>query len=76
MATAERTRTGEVESNASGDGQRIGDRAVVNLRARVAHLRDADGNVIDTVRLSLQVCGCGYSFARPGVRYRGVDGWR
>ena len=67
MATAERRRTGEVESNASGDTQRIGDRVVANLLARVTHLRDADGNVVDTVRLSLQVCGCGYSFAGSGV---------
>ena len=44
MATAERTRTGEVESNVSGDAQRIGDRAVVSLLARVARLRDAEGN--------------------------------
>ena len=63
MATAERTPTGEVELNVSGDAQRIGDCAVVSLRARVVYLCDADANVIDTVRLSLQICGCGRSFA-------------
>ena len=55
--------------------QVIGDRVVVNPRTRICHLRDAGGNVIDTVRLSMEVCGCGYSFARPGVGYAGPHGW-
>ena len=55
--------------------QVIGDRVVINPRTRVGTLRDAGGNVIDTVRLSLEVCGCGYSFARPGVGYAGPHGW-
>ena len=55
--------------------QVIGDRAVVNPRTRVGIMRDAEGNVIGTVRLSLEVCGCGYSFARPGVGYAGPHGW-
>jgi len=59
----------------TGEVQVIGDRTVINPRIRVAQLRDADGNVIETVRLSLEVCGCGYSYARPGVGYRGDYGW-
>ena len=55
--------------------QVIGDRVVVNPRTRVCVLCDAEGNVIDTVSLSLEVCGCGYSFARPGVGYAGPHGW-
>ena len=55
--------------------QTIGDRVVVNPRFRLAALRDVGGNIIETVRLSLEVCGCGYSYARPGVGYAGPDGW-
>ncbi len=55
--------------------QVIGDRVVVNPRTRVSILRDVEGNVIDTVRLSMEVCGCGYSYARPGVGYAGPHGW-
>ncbi len=55
--------------------QTIGDRVVVNPRFRLAAQRDVDGNIIETVRLSLEVCGCGYSYARPGVGYAGRDGW-
>ena len=51
------------------------DRVVLNPRTRLCSLRDAEGNVFDTFRLSLEVCGCGYSFARAGVGYRGSDGW-
>ena len=51
--------------------QVIGDGVIVNPRTRVSVLRDADGNVIDAVRLSMEVCGCGYSYARPGVGYDG-----
>ena len=58
-----------------GDVQVIGDRAVINPRTRVGILRDADGNVLDVVRLSMEVCGCGYSLARPGVGYAGPHGW-
>ena len=58
-----------------GDVQVIGDRAVINPRTRVGILRDVDGNVLDAVRLSMEVCGCGYSFARPGVGYAGPHGW-
>ncbi len=47
--------------------QMIGDRVVLNPRTRLCSLRDAEGNVFDTFRLSLEVCGCGYSFARAGV---------
>ena len=52
-----------------GEVQTIGDRVVINPRTRLCSLRDAEGNVFDTFRLSLEVCGCGYSFARPGVGY-------
>ena len=55
--------------------QIIGDRMVTNPRTRLCHLRDAGGNVFETFRLSLEVCGCGYSYARPGVGYAGPDGW-
>ena len=58
-----------------GERQVIGDRVVLNPRTRLCSLRDAEGNVFDTFRLSLEVCGCGYSFARAGVGYRGSDGW-
>ena len=58
-----------------GEVQTIGDRVVINPRTRLCSLRDAEGKVFDTFRLSLEVCGCGYSFARPGVGYRGTDGW-
>ena len=54
-----------------GERQVIGDRVVLNPRTRLCSLRDAEGNVFDTFRLSLEVCGCGYSFARAGVGYRG-----
>ena len=49
-----------------GERQVIGDRVVLNPRTRLCSLRDAEGNVFDTFRLSLEVCGCGYSFARAG----------
>ena len=55
--------------------QVIGDSRVTNPRTRVSHLRDAEGNVRDVVRLSMEVCGCGYSLARPGVGYAGPHGW-
>lgn len=58
-----------------GEVQVIGDRAVINPRTRLSHLWDAGGNVIDTVRLSLEVCGCGYSLARAGMGYAGSHGW-
>ncbi len=58
-----------------GERQVIGDRVVLNPRTRLCSLREAEGNVFDTFRLSLEVCGCGYSFARAGVGYRGSDGW-
>ena len=58
-----------------GERQVIGDRVVLNPRTRLCSLRDAEGNVFDTFRLSLEVWGCGYSFARAGVGYRGSDGW-
>ena len=64
-----------VGRNRKGEVQVIGDRTVVNPRTRVCHLRDAEGGVIDTVRLSREVCGCGYSLARPGVGYAGPHGW-
>ena len=50
-----------------GERQVIGNRVVLNPRTRLCSLRDAEGNVFDTFRLSLEVCGCGYSFARAGV---------
>ena len=50
-----------------GERQVIGDRVILNPRTRLCSLRDAEGNVFDTFRLSLEVCGCGYSFARAGV---------
>ena len=71
----ERTRTSDVGQVQRDDVQMIGDRTVTNLRIRVAHLRDADDNILETVKLSLEVCGCGYSYARAGVGYRGDDGW-
>ena len=55
--------------------QVIGDRRVTNPRIRLSHLRNAEGNVVETLRLSLEVCGCGYSLARPGVGYAGPSGW-
>ncbi len=55
--------------------QVIGVSRVTNPRTRVSHLRDAEGNVRDVVRLSMEVCGCGYSLARPGVGYAGPHGW-
>ena len=88
MATSERTHRNEggLDMTALQEGirlgrhqghevQTIGDRVVVNPRFRLAALRDVDGNIIETVRLSLEVCGCGYSYARPGVGYAGRDGW-
>ena len=88
MATSERThrKEGGLDMTAMQEGirlgrhqgrevQTIGDRVVVNPRFRLAALRDVDGNIIETVRLSLEVCGCGYSYARPGVGYAGPDGW-
>ena len=61
--------------NRKGAVQTIGDRVVINPRTRLGILRDSQGNVCDVVTLSLEVCGCGYSFARPGVGYSGPDGW-
>ena len=58
-----------------GEVQVIGDRVVINPRTRICHQHDAEGNVVETIRLSLEVCGCGYSLARPGVGYAGADGW-
>ena len=58
-----------------GEVQIVGDRVVINPRFRLAALRDVDGNVIETVRLSLEVCACGFSYARPGVGYAGTTGW-
>ena len=58
-----------------GEVQIIGDRMVINSRTRLGYLRDAQGIVIEAVRLSLEVCGCGYSFARAGVGYSGQAGW-
>ena len=55
--------------------QIIGDRAVINPRIVVAELRDASGEVCDEVELSLELCGCGYSYARGGVGYWHPDGW-
>ena len=88
MATSERTHRNEggLDMTALQEGirlgrhqghevQTIGDRVVVNPRFRLAALRDVDGNIIETVRLSLEVCGCGYSYARLGVGYAGRDGW-
>ena len=75
MATTEQTSTSGVGLNEKNEVQVIGNRTVINPRIRVAHLRDVDGNVFEMVRLSLEVCGCGYSYARPGVGYRGDDGW-
>ena len=88
MATSERThrKEGGLDMTAMQEGirlgrhqgrevQTIGDRVVVNPRFRLAALRDVDGNIIETVRLSLEVCGCGYSYARPGVGYVGAAGW-
>ena len=85
MATSKRThrKEGGLDMTALQEGirlgrhqgrevQTIGDRVVVNPRFRLAALRDVDGNVIETVRLSLEVCGCGYSYARPGVGYAGA----
>ena len=57
------------------DVQTIGDRVVINPRIRLAEMRDIDGHVIETVRLSLEVCACGYSYARPGVGFAGPGGW-
>ena len=65
----------QVGRNRKDEVQVIGDRVVINPRTRLGHLRDAEGHVIDTVRLSLEVCGCGYSFARAGVGYAGPHGW-
>ena len=70
------TARGHSAWSASGaEVQTIGDRVVVNPRFRLAAQRDVGGNIIETVRLSLEVCGCGYSYARPGVGYAGPDGW-
>ena len=88
MATSERTHRNEggLDMTALQEGirlgrrrgcgvQTIGDRVVVNPRFRLAAQRDVGGKIIETVRLSLEVCGCGYSYARPGVGYAGRDGW-
>ena len=86
MATLERTHTKEggldmserqdgVRIDRHHDVQTIGDRVVIKPRFRLAALRDVDGNVIDTVRLSLEICACGFSYARPGVGYAGPSGW-
>ena len=58
-----------------GTVQVIGDRAVINPRTRRGILRDSVGNVLAVVILSMEVCGCGYSFARQGVGYAGPHGW-
>ena len=58
-----------------GRVQVVGDRVIINPRSRVGILRDIDGNVQDVVILSMEVCGCGYSFARQGVGYAGPHGW-
>ena len=55
--------------------QVIGDRKVINPRIKTVQLLDHEGNVTDTVELSMETCGCGYSMARPGVEYRDSDGW-
>lgn len=47
--------------------QVIGDRKVSNPRTR-AHPN------INAV-LSMETCGCGYSYARPGVGYKAPGGW-
>ena len=65
----------QVERHREGEVQVIGDRRVTNPRTRLSYLRDAEGNVVETLRLSLEVCGCGYSLARPGVGYAGPAGW-
>ena len=65
----------QVDRRRKGEVQVIGDRVVTNPRTRLSHLRDAEGNVVETLRLSLEVCGCGYSLARPGVGYAGPAGW-
>ena len=88
MATSERThrKEGGLDMTALQEGirlgrrwgcgvQTIGDRVVVNPRFRLAAQRDVGGKIIETVRLSLEVCGCGYSYARPGVGYVGAAGW-
>ena len=64
-----------VDRHRKGEVQVIGDRVVINPRTRLCSLRDAQGNVIETLRLSLEVCGCGYSLARAGVGYAGLAGW-
>ena len=53
------------------DSQTIGDRVIVNPRFKLATLRDREGRIREHVRLSMEVCGCGYSYARPGVGYAG-----
>ena len=55
--------------------QVIGDRKVITPRTSVHHIMDAQGNVKETLRLSMETCGCGYSMARAGVGYRGDNGW-
>ena len=57
------------------DSQTIGDRVIVNPRFKLATLRDREGRIREHVRLSMEVCGCGYSYARPGVGYAGKTGW-
>ena len=54
--------------------QIIGDRRVTNPRTQTVDLRDKGGNTFDTVTLSLELCGCGYSHANQGVGYRAEGG--
>ena len=55
--------------------QIIGDRRVTNPRTKTVELKDRQGKTFDTVALSLEVCGCGYSGANQGVGYRADTGW-
>ena len=55
--------------------QVIGDRKVINPRTSIHHLRNAQGAITETLRLSMETCGCGYSMARAGVGYRATNGW-
>ena len=55
--------------------QIIGDRKVTNPRMRTHHLTDRDGAILETIILSHETCGCGYSSACPGVGYVAEGGW-
>ena len=55
--------------------QIIGDRQVTNPRTRTTELKGPDGNVVDVIVTSMETCGCGYSYACPGVGYLVQDGW-